>query len=316
MKSFKNNEDYFDQLLIQRAPYQIKSRFSEWNQQSTCGEYLFWLMENDEGVQLNRGRRGSKDAGRVLLHHLGVMPLAEKDSSKLSFSWHKSKDFPSKLEEFNVDKNLWSNKMIQLGGGHDHVFHFLRLAHLNGAEHFTIINIDAHADMRRDDVLHSGTPFRRFFEQYKKNLKSFHLEQWGLNPCSQRPADLSLEGATVEVLWQDSLTKIRVEERLRVLKKILLKNASSKKSFFLVSLDVDVLEASTMSAVSAVNSKGLSLKTLRTVLKKLQHSLNEFHPQLGVYEYNPLYDDISSSGAKILAGLLYDWIFLCHSKRS
>lgn len=306
----EKKDDYFYQLASLRNLLTVKSLIGEANVNIPEGDSLShgWNLvigQNDKGVELNRGRVGSKDAGRVLLHHLSLM--IKPIDTKVSLYPHLIN--PSFKE---LSPLLWRENILHLGSGHDHAYQFLELALNNGIKNFIIINLDAHADMRKDSLLHSGTPFRFFYEQHKSKIQRYSLYQFGLNPYSQNREDLVLEGAEVKVLWQQELTISKVKECLSTIQK----EINHQDTLFFVSVDADILAGNVMSAVSAVNPRGLAPELLIEILVYLKKEFKIFQPKLGLYEYNPLYDDISGKAAKLLATMLYDWIFSCHSNNS
>jgi len=76
-------------------------------------------------------------------------------------------------------------------------------------------------------------------------------------------------------------------------------------SSIFISLDVDVLESSAMSAVSAVNHNGMNISQLEFIMSMLKYHAPQ--AKLGIYEYNPLYEDLSNKGAKLIAHVLFNW---------
>ncbi len=296
--------DYFAQLALTRNPYLVKSLLKQNELAKSADDWNLLIGQNDKGVELNRGRIGSRDAGRVLLHHFSMMMKPAESNFSICSNF-----IP--VNQSEIPKNLWNKNSVHLGSGHDHAYDFLQLALANGAKNFIILNFDAHADMRKDNLLHSGTPFRFFYEQNKTKIKNYTLHQYGLNPYSQNPADLELSGANVKVLWQQDMSFEKIKETLNT-----LKTAQKEDTLLLVSLDADVISGNSMSAVSAVNPRGVSPELIFQTLKYIKEEFKMYQPKLGIYEYNPLYDEISGRGAKLLATILYDWIFPCHSNNS
>lgn len=231
MDKLKFNPEHFTQLAMDRLPLTIQSLI---NAQGLENWNLI-IGQNDHGVQLNRGRWGSQDAGRVILKQLCNMVKPPQTKATLLTSFLAS-------SSSEISKNLWNDKLIHLGCGHDHVYHLLNLGLQNSMKDFIVINFDAHADMRKDLTLHSGTPFRCFFEQHKKSIGSYHLTQIGLSKFYQNHADLNLTGAQVNILWEDELNLESVKKTLSQIKNI----PCSKKTMLIVSIDADVLQHSTM----------------------------------------------------------------------
>jgi formiminoglutamase len=65
-----------------------------------------------------------------------------------------------------------------------------------------------------------------------------------------------------------------------------------------------------MAAVSAPNPQGL----VWAQMKKLIHFYRELcldrqqKPLWGLYEFNPLYDDVSGRGARVISSILYEML--------
>ena len=65
-----------------------------------------------------------------------------------------------------------------------------------------------------------------------------------------------------------------------------------------------------MSAVSAVNPAGVQLKEVELIISKIKTKIKETECKacFGIYEYNPIYDDLSNKGAKVISHLIYNWL--------
>ncbi len=297
IQSQNTMSDHFDQLERQRSPYLLKSLILQDPQRMQSQDWKFFISKNDTGVILNRGRQGAKDGGRVIWQHLINFTKPHNFSSKL---------YPCYIDS-EIAKSEWCSKGIHLGSGHDHVFHLLNFALKNRIKNFLILNFDAHADMRQDNLLHSGTPFRFFFNQHKKEIEHYQLQQIGLNIFHQNPQDLELAGAKVEVFWSKESGFDRIKQSLEKIKQ-LFENFSKDETLIVVSIDADVFSGSAMPAVSAVNPTGLEVTLVANILSEIKKEFSSYQKILGIYEYNPLYDDISAKGAKTLAALIYEWM--------
>jgi formiminoglutamase len=75
----------------------------------------------------------------------------------------------------------------------------------------------------------------------------------------------------------------------------------------ILSLDADALNAAYMEGVSAVNPRGLSLEVVSDIFD-FYFKLDTEKKYCGIYEYNPLYDNLSAKGARILASLIYPYL--------
>lgn len=297
-KSLQVASDYFDKLMVQRSSYSVKSLIITEDKFQKEKDWKIFISQNDDGVKLNRGRQGSKDSGRVIWQNFVGMTKPEDASEKL---------LPLFIDA-EIENNAWASKMIHLGSGHDHVFHLMHLALNNKITNFIIFNFDAHADMRDDDLLHSGTPFRYFFNQCKNQLSSYHIIQVGLNRFQQNTKDLVLDSAQVESIWSHEVSMERLQHKLQQLK-ITMKSMVPEETLIILSLDADVLSGAVMPAVSAVNPLGVEVTLVKKFAFELKKEFPQFQKVLGIYEYNPIYDDTSARGAKTLATFIYDWIF-------
>src|SRR5690606_5560594 len=77
----------------------------------------------------------------------------------------------------------------------------------------------------------------------------------------------------------------------------------------LLSLDADALNSGVMEGVSAVNHQGLAPEIVVKLFAMYRRLCRDRQMFVGVYEYNPLYDNLSQKGARFLASLLYQTLF-------
>ena len=81
----------------------------------------------------------------------------------------------------------------------------------------------------------------------------------------------------------------------------------AKETNLFISIDSDAISSSVMEAVSAVNHDGINPKHLLDWVNMLK----EFPCKtqvLGIYEYNPVFENLSQKGARYLAGLIYTFL--------
>lgn len=253
----------------------------------------------DFGVIRNGGRRGAKHAPQALLSPFLKMTVHES----LNLTLHPALELSSEtnfLEEFDsfqaketeyfkglLPKNLES--LLHLGGGHDHIYP-LASALLKGSQNLVILNVDAHLDTREDSLHHSGTPFRQIFQEFSDRL---HLYQVGIHPFANGKGNYE-EMGNMTIIDHDDWEDI-------------LKPHQKKGDLLLLSLDCDGLDASFMPAVSAPNHQGLSQKQYLKIMKScFKYWEKTKTPRLyGVYEYNPLFDDLAGRSARYLASTFY-----------
>ena len=266
---------------------------------STAGA-LFLMSSSDLGVCRNEGRRGSRFAPQAISNVLKKMVITPTLPSlyfqEVSSPSEEEEDFilAQKKNAHRINtvwKQFRGDKVFHIGGGHDHIFPLLMSLKDQKAIH--VINIDAHLDTRREPLFHSGTPFRQFADLHKG---SFRLTQLGIHRFSNHPCSYENLSAEMVVLSPDELSK-KMENRE---KQISLR----KEELTLLSLDCDALSAESMEAVSAVNPAGLTLSRVREIFD-WYGKIDQKQKIYGIYEYNPLFDNLSQKGAKALASLIY-----------
>ena len=290
--------------LEKRGEDQLGRSFSLSDKDPT---HLFALSPCDWGVCRNGGRRGASLAPKAILGILKKMALPEevspifkaistiRESKGQSFEQYQNDQADSIKELLNE-----SIPLIHLGGGHDHIYPLLMAVKALNKK-MTVVNIDAHLDTRPDHIHHSGTPFRQFFQEEDFTLIQLGIQRFS-NP-KENYEKLSLR--KMKVIPCDSLSDLRGNLLQDFLKKEI---PLEKNSITILSLDCDGMTASQMEAVSAVNPYGLDVQTIQGIFSFYKNQIH--HPPLaGIYEYNPLYDNLSQKGARILAALIYNLLF-------
>ena len=267
------------------------------------GDVQFLLSESDWGVTCNDGRMGARFGPRAILACLKKMSIPKNpitwETHSISDGSLEKDDF-QRAQEKSRDtisthlQNSHPRYRIQLGGGHDHIYPLLKGLERNGAKKILVINLDAHCDTRLDDLPHSGTPFRQFSRETETD---FTLIQVGILPYANTNQTLSpLERGEMIILEDDaSLESI-------------LSYKKTADTHCVISLDCDVLCSSIMEGVSAVNHEGIGLASIQKIFHWAQSHLTP--STYGIYEYNPVYDNLSQKGARALAALIYRTFFL------
>jgi formiminoglutamase len=260
----------------------------------------------DLGVRLNGGRPGARYAPEAINSVLKKMgrPSHWEDHSLFSSCFKPSSDLlelsqrQSEQTEFLLGniKNTDSLELIHLGGGHDHILPLMRA--LTQQKGLCVLNLDAHLDTRLDPFGHSGTPFRQFAEE---TSKPFHLIQVGIHPYSNPPQNY-LPLATGQMDIWPGLEREKLKEWVEAVHL----SGPCPGAPILLSLDADGLNASIMEAVSAVNHDGLGLHEVKELIGWYK-GLAGNHSAFGIYEYNPVYDNLSQKGARALASLIYEF---------
>lgn len=268
-------------------------------------DQLLLLSPADQGVIRNLGRAGARFAPDAIVCQLKKM-AATKTNNKIfyknilsdSSNFDSSQTETSKIISSLLD--LSPKGIIHLGGGHDHIYPLLNAID-DKYKKIHILNVDAHLDMRQDDHHHSGTPFRQFIKESKSQYK---ILQTGIHKFANSKKTKAELGNNVSV---QSFSELQSETNNFSIKSKTISNYIDEEcDFFILSLDADALDGSIMEAVSAVNGLGLPLAFVHEIVSSVA-SL-EKPTAFGVYEYNPLFDNLSCKGARAIAALLYNYL--------
>lgn len=291
--------------LSSRGQYSLSQ-----NEKMGKSDHLFLSSPSDWGVMRNGGKNGARFAPEVLLSNFKKMALHTEDKPWshhiVANACEEEKDFchaqlqsAQSIKEI-IDQSSSLKTIIHLGAGHDHVYplgHALMEQHKN----ILIINIDAHLDTRMDKIPHSGTPFRQLYQDSQKSeAKRITLAQVGIH--SYANVDTNYEGMDqMNIL---AMEDIKSDKDLRSwLDKVLAFNQGP----LILSLDCDGLDGSIMPAVSAANHHGLNKHQMNLILEASLNYWNKYqHPRIfGLYEYNPLFDDLHTTSGRYLASLIH-----------
>jgi formiminoglutamase len=263
-----------------------------------------FTSSTDIGVRRNGGRNGARFAPIVIIEQFKNMIFHLRDIEfsefEISNRQKEEKDFElaQKAEIKNIGQKLNDQNLIHIGGGHDHIYPLL-MALEKKFKNIYVLNIDAHCDTRNEEVSHSGTPFRDF-DKNKNKKTNFKLIQFGVHLFANSPSTLKdLQNSSMQIINdpQDTTTLFNVLDKVNF-----------KDSAFVLSLDCDGLSSDIMKAVSAVNHFGTSAQTMNAIIDRVK-LIDAKHKSFGIYEYNPIFEDLSLSGARFIAHLLYKFSF-------
>jgi formiminoglutamase len=269
-------------------------------------DVVFLLSSSDEGVIRNGGRNGARLAPRSLLNLFKKLTLTERFKN-VRFTEMEVSDEQIERADFDLAQKKESEKILSaftefpkgtichIGGGHDHIYPLLKA--LSGKhKKITVINVDAHADTRTDELAHSGNPFRKFTETYDGD---FHLIQVGLHEYANGKSTLiPLQPGEMSIIWRKEISEGRLSS--------LLAEEKRADSCVVFSLDADALSGSIVPGVSAVNGDGINLDELRTIWKSYVDLPLSHPPVIGIYELNPVYDSLSVISMRTIAGFLFE----------
>lgn len=276
-----------------RKHQQFYSCFSK----DSSSSILFLKSCNEQGVIRNYGRRGTTYSPQAILNCFKKLSCHKKFSIREEeVSSKKDQDCYEQLQENEcqlISKYLptYSEILFHLGGGHDHIYPLL-LAHKDQPIH--VINIDAHTDTRNDDHFHSGTPFRQF-AQVAKN--KFRLTQLGIHPFANPKSSFEKMPSEMICFSTEDLNSTPLEQLIEI----------KSNELTILSLDCDALCSQIMEAVSAVNHQGLSLEKVQEIFYFYRANISG-KKIVGIYEYNPIYDNLSQKGARSICALISNFI--------
>lgn len=271
---------------------------------------LIFCSSSDIGVRKNLGRNGARFGPQCILNnlkkmqdHLAINEIAVievSDQSEELINFEKAQEKESETIKSCLAQTL-VRKSIHLGGGHDHVYPLLRALEYSKKQ-IIILNFDAHCDTRVDKIHHSGTPFRDF-DKLKPTQTS--LIQIGVHHYANSTSTLgNLTNIQQSLIYKKDLVDSELfHQVITNLEKIEI----SKDAIFILSLDADGLSAEEMEAVSAPNHNGFGQNLVRKVISYLQQNHPDHQQIFGIYEYNPIMDNLSQKGSRIIAGLIYDF---------
>lgn len=254
----------------------------------------------DEGVKRNHGRPGAAQAPDVLrkalanmASHQGHEQLAdlgtiEVEGDGLEAAQRALSDAVTACQRAGMHT-------LVFGGGHETAW-----AHGRGVldafphERVAIINLDAHLDLRKAERATSGTPFRQLAHYCAEQSRAFQYACFGVS-----------RAANTQALWDEAerLNVTLVEDlhfrrdALSVLEEVL----AGADSVYLT-IDLDVLPAGEMPAVSAPAALGIPALDLLPVIKRICRSGKLRAADL--VEFNPHYDQ-DGQGAKLAARLAW-----------
>lgn len=256
----------------------------------------------DEGVARNHGRQGAKKAPDTIRKFLYKLHYSQRTANKLFDAGNVAAE---SLEESHlnltraVSQFLKDGKnVITVGGGNDIACADLKAL---SAEFNSIcaINIDAHLDMRKSEIMTSGTPYRKAIEEKLLNPENFY--EFGLRAESNSP--LYLKEAEVMGVQILKLREILQNGVSVSFEKIL---AEIENRPFFLGLDMDSIQCSDAPGVSAASPAGFSAREVLDLiyLSKKRENLKIFE----ITEVNPDFD-IDNRTVKLAALFIYHSLF-------
>jgi len=272
--------------------------------QSHRGKIALLGFECDEGVKRNQGRAGAAQGPDILRRALANMASHRGHERLVEMGNIRAE--PEKLEAAQQalhDAVLACQqagmRTLVLGGGHETAFgHGSAVLNAFPDERIGIVNLDAHLDLRHAPHASSGTPFRQLALQCEAQQRGFHYTCMGASLAANTAA-----------LWEEAARRhVTVIEDLEVLNTLEeralpeIHRAIDSYDRIYLTIDLDVLPAWEMPAVSAPAPLGIPLMLLLRIVKPLCHSGKL--QAVDLVEFNPRFDR-EGQGAKVAARLAW-----------
>ncbi|MET1076950.1 MAG: formimidoylglutamase [Pseudomonas sp.] len=257
----------------------------------------------DEGVRRNQGRLGAAEGPTALRKALA------------NLAWHGSRpvfdagDLRCLGEDLEGAQQALAARVAELigagqlplllGGGHETAWgSFQGLARAMPDARFGIINLDAHFDLRQSAQASSGTPFAQIGAWHQRHGRPFDYLCLGVAEPSNSAALFDTARNFGLSWWLDEdLESARLPALLAQIDEF-----CAGVDAVQLSIDLDVLPASVMPAVSAPAARGVPLEYIEAILERVKASGRLALAE--VVEFNPRFD-IDHHGARCAARLLW-----------
>ncbi len=258
----------------------------------------------DEGVRRNGGRVGAKDGPRAIRMALANLAWHQTapvyDAGDVRCDDRDMEAAQSRLAEVVASAIHAGHRPLVLGGGHETAWGtFQGIVAAKPEATVGIINIDAHFDLRADEPGNSGTPFYQMAKWCKANGKPFRYVALGIADQSNTKALLD-RAESLGVGWQCDCEFMSWNKEL--LRSDIVKFVESMEVIHL-SLDLDVLPAATMPAVSAPAALGVPLGWVELLVCAILRTRKV--AAVDIVEFNPALD-LDVTAARVASRLGWD----------
>ncbi|HDR2787655.1 TPA: formimidoylglutamase [Enterobacter asburiae] len=254
----------------------------------------------DEGVKRNHGRPGAVQAPDVLRKALANMASHQGherlvDMGTIDVEGEALEAAQRALSDAVTACQRTGMHTLVFGGGHETAW-----AHGRGVldafphERVAIINLDAHLDLRKAERATSGTPFRQLAHYCAEQSRAFQYACFGVS-----------RAANTQALWDEAeRLNVTLVEDLHFRRDALsaLEEVLARADNVYLTIDLDVLPAGEMPAVSAPAALGIPALDLLPVIERICRSGKLRAADL--VEFNPHYDR-DGQGAKLAARLAW-----------
>lgn len=245
----------------------------------------------DEGVRRNKGRAGAAQGPQAIWAQWANFASHEQAECQL---WDAGIIY-CRNQELEKAQQLLANKVqvllqhqyrpLILGGGHETAYgHFLGLHQsLPAQEKITILNVDAHFDLRKDHQgATSGTPFYQAHQLAAEQNRPLHYHCIGILPQANTTA-LYEAARQFGVTWQEigqidqyGINQAKIRELI------------ADTDHLYLTIDLDGIASAFAPGVSAVNPLGLLPRQVMAIIDLVAASGKMV--AMDIVELNPSYD--------------------------
>lgn len=277
-------------------------------------------FECDEGVKRNGGRPGAAGGPRAIREALANLAWHHDrpvfDAGNVSCPDGDMEAAQNRLRRAVFDVIATHQRPLVLGGGHETAWGTHRglvqaALEIDPTAKVGIINIDAHFDLRADARATSGTPFAQIAGWCKETDRLFRYMCLGVAEAANTAA-LYDRARRFEVVWRPDadLDVWRLDDVLDSVAMFV-----DGVDLIHLSIDLDVLSAAVMPAVSAPALRGVRLEAVEAIVTAVLSTGKVCVTE--IVELNPALD-ADGRGARVAAGLAWqiakDWpILVVHS---
>jgi len=260
----------------------VKSNYSDY---ANANEIVIGCPQ-DEGVRRNKGRSGASFAPTEIRKALYRYPVTDSHNHLKPFDLGNIK-IENTLEEihdvlFNVVRKIIQDgkKAIILGGGND--ISYPDCAALCSVENRVLtFNIDRHLDIRSDEQINSGTPYRRLLDEGIITPELFH--EVGINSFSNSPRYIKCaEELGVHIHYLGELREKGVGTSIQSI------TQSTNVDAIFWGFDMDVVRSVEAPGVSDPNPMGLTARQVCEIADVV--SKDSRTKIIEITEVNPHYD--------------------------
>ena len=257
----------------------------------------------DEGVRRNQGRTGAVAgplALRKALANLAWHPTLPLYDAGTVVCDDGDLDAAHQRLAASVTAIVQAGHLpLVLGGGHETAYgHWLGLANASHGKRIGIVNFDAHFDLRSAAEATSGTPFAQIAAECAQRGQNFRYLCLGVAETANTRA-LFESAANLGAEWRldSDMTAWQLADARHQLAEFI----DSVDAVYLT-IDLDVLPAAQMPAVSAPAGYGVDISVVEALVGKIAKSGKLVGADL--VEFNPNFDQ-DSHGAKAAARLAW-----------